>query len=403
MILQAGFGPLFFCFAIQPSSFLAPKSLNVLFYETRVFSFKEIRQAVLKSDIPARDGNPISPVDIQSRKKDHIELALGQNVEYERTTTGFEDYGFEHNAFPELNFEDVDTKSSFLGKQLSFPLIITGMTGGYKEAQRINIELAEVCEEQAIAIGSGSQRQALESDEFIASYSVLRKYAPSVPVIGNIGAAEVALMKDSSAAQKLVDMLEADAFAVHTNPLQEFIQPEGNAQFKGVLAGIEMLVKSLSVPVLVKEVGAGISAASARKLFDVGVRYVDVAGAGGTTWAGLEMLRRKDRIAVSPSFREWGIPTATALIEVCREMPEDAHIIASGGISDGVTIAKAIALGAELAGAARPLLRTLELAGQQALIHMIKGWKNDFQGVLFLTGAQNLEEFRSVPIIRQFH
>ncbi len=335
-----------------------------------------------------------------SRKQEHVELAIGRNATFERTTTGFESYVFEHNALPEIDFEDINPSTAFLGKQLSFPLMVTGMTGGYADAERINGALAEVCEQERIALGAGSQRQALENDEYLASFTILRKNAPSIPLIANIGAAEVAGMKDVSPAKKLTGMIQADALAVHLNPLQEFLQPEGNPHFKGVLEGIERLVRGLSVPVIVKEVGAGISGAVAQRLFDAGVRYIDVAGAGGTSWAGIEMMRRKNALTASPEFREWGIPTTEALIQVHDVQPADASIIASGGIIDGVCIAKALALGAGLCGAARPLLRTLELAGQQALSKQIQEWKNDLRGVLFLTGASTLTEFSAVPIFR---
>jgi isopentenyl-diphosphate delta-isomerase len=209
-------------------------------------------------------------------------------------------------------------------------------------------------------MGVGSQRQAIENAEYHASFSVVRHAAPGIPIIGNIGAAEVARMRDASVVQRLVDLIGADAFAVHLNPLQELLQPEGSTNFRGVLAGIEMLVDQLRIPVIVKEIGAGISAGTARRLLEAGVRIIDVAGAGGTSWAGVEILR-SGTAASSDPFWDWGIPTADAITDIAKlkDASGTMSIIASGGITNGVECAKAIALGADMTAAARPLLQRL--------------------------------------------
>jgi isopentenyl-diphosphate delta-isomerase len=237
-----------------------------------------------------------------SRKQEHVEAVLHQNVLFKRKTAGFEQWDFVHNALPELNFADIDTSITFLGKRLSLPLMISCMTGGYKDAERINRGLAEVCEEKRIAMGVGSQRQAMEDETFHRSFSVAREAAPSIPFVSNIGAAEVAKKPNLTKLRRIIDLIQADALAVHLNPLQELLQPEGSPNFRGVLAGIERLEKSLGVPIIVKEVGAGISADVARRLLNVGVHIIDVAGAGGTSWAGVEILRSNNGSATQKKF-----------------------------------------------------------------------------------------------------
>ena len=338
-----------------------------------------------------------------SRKKDHVDLCVNEQVSFRQKSNGFDRWEFSHNALPELNTEDIDTSVEFLGRTLSYPLLITGMTGGYEEAERINGQLAEAAEDLSLAIGAGSMRQALESETWHESYRILRKNAPTIPILANIGAVEVAAMEDARPARYLIDLIEADALVVHTNPLQEFLQPEGEARFRGVLDGLAMLVRELEIPVILKEVGAGISREAATRAYEVGVRWVDIAGAGGTSWAGVEILRRQDGCEVSPAFWDWGIPTADALEELRVNRPEDMRIIASGGISDGVMIAKALALGADLAGSARPLLTALVNEGVDALRNRLCGWKRDLTGVMFLTGAADIAALRRKPIHKRKH
>ncbi len=337
-----------------------------------------------------------------SRKQQHVALTLTRDVGFRAKTTGFERYEFVHNALPELNYKDISTSTLFLGKLLAAPLMVSCMTGGYRDALKINRRLAEVCEEQGIAMGVGSQRQALEDTQYHRTFSVVREVAPSTPIIGNIGAAEVATMTDADAAQRLVDLVKADAFAVHLNPVQELLQPEGNPNFKGVLKGIELLVKHLPVPVIVKEIGAGISADVARRLLDAGVRYIDVAGAGGTSWAGVETLRRKDR-AVASRFWDWGIPTAEALRAVAslKSPTRPFTLIASGGVASGMDVAKSIALGADLAAAARPLLQALTSGGTAGLRNLIAQWVAELRAVMFLTGSATLAALAQAPVVHR--
>lgn len=333
-----------------------------------------------------------------SRKKDHVDLCVNEQVSFRGKSNGLERWEFVHNALPELDIDDIDPSTEFLGSRLSFPLLVTGMTGGYADAQRINGALAEVCQDLRIAIGAGSMRQALENETFHETYRVLRRNGPDIPVLANIGAVEVAAMRDARPAAYLVDLLQADALVVHANPLQEFLQPEGESRFRGVLDRLAMLVRELDVPVVLKEVGAGISREVAMRAHEVGVRWIDVAGAGGTSWAGVEMLRRAGGCEVSPQFWDWGIPTADALEELRFNRPTDLNLIASGGINDGVMIAKTLALGAQLAGAARPLLTALVDGGIDGLRDRLCGWKRDLLGAMFLTGADSVEQLRRRPI-----
>lgn len=332
-----------------------------------------------------------------SRKQQHVEIVLAKDVAFRAKTSGFERWDLTHAALPELDLDEIDPAATFLGKRLRLPLIVTGMTGGYAGAERINRDLAVVCAERGMAMGVGSQRQAMEDAKFRRSYSVVREAAPGIPVVGNIGAAEVAHLQDVGPIRRLVDLVRADAMAVHLNALQEFLQPEGTPKFAGVLNGIERLVKELGVPVVVKEIGCGISADVMRRLLDVGVRIVDVAGAGGTSWAGVEVLRHAERERDPLSvFWDWGIPTADA-VRQCAALRTDQRpftLIASGGIQNGLDMAKAIVLGADLVGAARLFLQALRAGGRKGLNRLIDGWELQFRGAMFLTGSRTLDDLR---------
>ncbi|TAE29947.1 MAG: type 2 isopentenyl-diphosphate Delta-isomerase [Candidatus Kapaibacterium sp.] len=337
-----------------------------------------------------------------SRKKDHVELCVGERVSFREKTSGFERFDFVHNALPELDFSEISTETTFLGKSIFFPLQISSMTGGYAEAERINRELAEVCESLRLPMGVGSQRQALEKAEFHHTFQAARKHAPSIALTANIGAAELVKPSVRASIARLIDMIHADALTVHLNPLQELMQPEGNPDFRGVLAGIEQIRASLGVPIIAKEVGAGLSEGVARRLLDVGVSVIDVAGAGGTSWAGVELLRAKEGDALAPyqrAFWDWGLPTSECLRRI-RPLKAEKNftLVASGGISSGVEVAKSLALGADMAASARPLLQILMEHGQNALETALLGWQYQVRAVMFLTGAANLRALQSVEL-----
>jgi isopentenyl-diphosphate Delta-isomerase len=340
------------------------------------------------------------------RKRDHVDIVLKNDVTFRFKTTGFESIDFVHNALPECNFSEIDSSVSFLGKKISAPLLVSCMTGGFSRGESINRSLAQTCQELSLAVGVGSQRQMLDDPDKTKSFRIVREHAPGIPVLGNIGAAEVAQLYHHHYTiddfMRLVDVIEADALVVHLNPLQELMQREGNTNFRGVLDGITRLVAGLPCPVIVKEVGAGISADVARRLFDAGVRFIDIAGAGGTSWAGIEMLRRAGGHR-DEAFWDWGIPTYRSLkmvAELRKELPS-LRIIASGGITDGITAAKAIAAGADIVAAARPFLEALMNGGKRNLKKLLGDWIDDIRRVQFLTGARTIDDLKKVPLLER--
>jgi isopentenyl-diphosphate Delta-isomerase len=336
-----------------------------------------------------------------SRKEEHVLSVLTKDVAFRTKTTGLEEWEFAHNALPELDFAEIDISTKFLGRTLALPFMVSCMTGGYNEALRINKNLAELCAAHGMAMGVGSERQALESRTYHRSFSIVREVAPDIPVVGNIGAAEVARMRTPSAALSLVELVGADALAVHLNPLQELLQPEGTPAFRGVLEGITMLARELPVPVIVKEIGAGISGEVARRLLSAGVNHIDVAGAGGTSWAGVEILRRKEQRGAA-LFWDWGIPTADALVEVTalkRGHPA-LHVTASGGIATGLDSAKCFAMGADLVASARPVLKALHTGGMKGAKAFVDAWAMELRAAMFLTGAQSIAALQRTPLRR---
>ena len=297
----------------------------------------------------------------------------------------------------------METGVQFLGRTCRLPFLINSMTGGYREAEEINRGLAEACEATGIALGLGSQRQALENERYHESWRAARSAAPSVPIFGNIGAVEVARGVSSGDIMRLAELVEADGFAVHLNPLQELMQPEGETSFRGVLAGIERLVRELPIPLLVKEVGAGLSADVVRRLIEVGVRHIDISGAGGTSWSGVELLRNDQK---GPSdealFWDWGIPTADALVaarELCDE--SETTLIASGGIGSEREMGVCFPLGASMVAAARPFLARLRSDGVEGLVEEIERWGIYLRKIMFLTGSPNLSSFRGAKLTRR--
>ncbi len=322
----------------------------------------------------------------ESRKKDHVDLVLKKDVQYAKSP-GFERIDFIHNALPECNFNKIDLSCQFLGKRLNYPLLITGMTGGYKDAERINKGLAEAAEKFGLAFGVGSQRAMLENPELKKTYHV-RDVAPNIPLIANIGGVQLkkyGLEKVSS----LVSSIEADALAIHLNPLQEMIQPEGDRDFTGVLAAIAGACKNVGVPVIVKETGAGINQDVALQLKQAGVSYIDISGSGGTSWSKVEYLRK----GFIPGFENWGIPTVAAIIQCRGVLP----LIGSGGVRDGIDAAKCIALGCELAGAAYPFIKSFE-SSVSSLEKLIETWQQQMKTCALLTGSKNYDELRKSKI-----
>jgi len=275
---------------------------------------------------------------------------------------GFEKYQFEHQALPEIDLADVDLKTLFFNHELQSPLLISSMTGGNKETAQINRVLAKVAQHAGIALGVGSQRAGLEDPEKMAYFKV-RDVAPDILLFSNLGAVQLNYSYSVENCQRAVEMIQADALILHLNPLQEALQPEGNTNFKGILKKIEAICKKLTVPVIVKEVGWGISFKVARELASAGVAAIDVAGAGGTSWSEVERFRIKDEIRkrVAEGFKNWGIPTANSILEVKEGAPK-VRIIASGGLTNGIEVAKSIALGASLAGLAARFIKSASIS-----------------------------------------
>lgn len=339
---------------------------------------------------------------ITSRKQEHVDLVVGADVRFRERTTGLEGFELVYNALPEIDAADIDTSTTLMGRALRLPLVVSAMTGGYPEAERINGQLAEACAHLGIGMSVGSMRAALQDDALAATYrSVLASRPPLL--MANVGAVQVAAWHAdgtlSDHVRRLADLIEADAIGVHLNPLQELLQPEGEPRFRGVVQGIAALVQSMERPVVVKEVGAGLSGNVAQRLLDVGVRHLDVAGAGGTSWAGVEILRSDDPTA-NDHLWDVGIPTAECL-QQCRPLCDaaGATLIASGGITTGTQSAVAIALGAHAVGTARPILQALQGGGGvAAVVDLVTTWERHLRQWMFVSGSVDIAHLRAAPL-----
>ena len=335
------------------------------------------------------------------RKSDHLRILLKENVRFRNLTTGLERYRFVHQALPEINRDEVDLSTTLLGKELSVPLIISSMTGGTEEAETINKNLALAAQIHGLGMGVGSQRAALEEPNLSDTYQV-RAVAPDILLFANLGAVQLNYGYSIEHCQRAVEMIEADGLILHLNPLQEALQPEGNTDFSGLLARIEKVCHGLSVPVIAKEVGWGISEEAARRLADSGVAAIDVAGAGGTSWSEVEMHRADNEISrcIAASFADWGIPTAESIQMVRRGAP-GVTLIASGGIRTGVEAAKAIALGADAVALAAPFLQPATVS-PEAVGEKVRELLEELRTAMFCVGAKNLQELKSVPLLKRF-
>lgn len=328
----------------------------------------------------------------RKRKGEHLRLALDESVQLEHAH--FDDYRLRHRALPEIDFGAVDTTTEFLGRELRAPLLISCMTGGAEEAERINRNLAVAAESCGVAMGVGSQRAAVEDPLLERTFEV-RERAPSVPVLANLGVVQLNCGYGVEECRRAVEMVDADALVLHLNPLQEAIQPEGDRDFGELLPRIAEVVDGLDVPVAAKEIGCGISGSVARELAEVGVGIVDVAGLGGTSWARIEARRARDA-PLGDLFADWGIPTPRAIREAAEV--DGLTVIGSGGLRSGLDVAKSLALGADLAGMASPFLEPATESAER-VVQTIERIVRELRIAMFCTGSRDTEEMREVELL----
>jgi len=335
---------------------------------------------------------------IETRKSDHININLEQDVR-SGLSTGLERYHFVHNALPELDLHAIDTSLTLFGKKLAAPILVSSMTGGTEQAREINQRLAEVAEQFNIAMGVGSQRAALENPQFISTYSIARKVAPNILLFANLGAVQLNYGFGLDECRRAVDMLQADALFLHLNPLQEAVQAGGDTNFAGLARKITSVCEKIGVPVIAKEVGWGISPQTAKVLVECGVSAIDVAGAGGTSWSQVEMYRAPDEFTrkLAATFINWGIPTATSIINVKNVAP-GMTIFASGGLKDGMDIAKCIALGATIGGFAGQFLKAAAISTNQ-IAELVKLTEKQILVSMFGAGAADLNSLRHIELL----
>lgn len=341
------------------------------------------------------------PSQAEERKSDHIQICLEENVQAQRATTGFEDVFFVHKALPEIERDKIDLSTVIFNHKFSAPIIVGAMTGGAAKAMKINAAIAEAVEELGLGMGVGSQRAAIENPKLEGTFSIARNKAAEAFLIANIGGPQLVRGYGVKEAMKAVEMMDADALAIHLNPLQETVQPEGETNYVGVVEKIGRIVEALDVPVIVKETGAGIAAEEAKTLQKVGVAGIDVAGAGGTSWAAVEYHRAKRikdefRQRLGKIFWDWGIPTAVSIVEVVQSV--NLPVVASGGVRSGTDVAKALALGASSVGMASPFLRPAS-TNSNKVKELLQFVIDEFRNTMFLVGAESVKKLKRVPVV----
>ncbi len=338
----------------------------------------------------------------ERRKADHIRINLEEDVTFKQLTTGLERYFFMHQALPELDLAQVDTSCMLFGKTLQRPLLISSMTGGTDKARSINRTLAAAAQQTGMAMGLGSMRAAIEDPDLEKTYRV-RDVAPDILLFANLGAVQLNYGYGLVQCQRAVDMIEADALILHFNVLQEAVQPEGDGNFTGLYQKVEAICRQLPVPVIAKEVGWGLAKETARRLADAGVAAIDVAGAGGTSWSQVEMYRAPTarHARVAGAFIDWGIPTAVS-IQYCHQAAPHLPIFASGGIKNGIDVAKSIALGASIAGLAGDFLRAADQGGVEAVVELAETITDELRVAMFVAGAANMSTLAQLPLHTTF-
>ncbi|MBU5594737.1 type 2 isopentenyl-diphosphate Delta-isomerase [Amphibacillus sp. MSJ-3] len=336
---------------------------------------------------------------INKRKAEHITLCLTDQVMGEGITSGMESVRLIHNALPEIDFNKISLSTTFFGQEMATPFLISSMTGGSEEATKINRNLAIAAQERGWVFALGSTRALLENDAYNDSFQV-RKYAPTTPIIANLGAVQLNYGFSIEQCQKIIDLTEASALVLHLNTIQEVIQTNGDTNFEKLLPKIEQLAKTLDVPLGIKEVGWGIDGKSAQRLANVGIQFIDVAGAGGTSWSQVEKLRSNDPIRkqAAEAFVDWGISTVESLVTV-RKIVDDTAVFASGGMKTGVDAAKAIALGADFVGFARSLLQDA-IESADAVIEVLATRELELQMAMFGLGIATIEDLKQTDRVK---
>ena len=343
----------------------------------------------------------------KSRKLDHIRITIDSDVEHPGKTTLLEHVELVHRALPETALSSIDTSVEFLGKQLGMPLMVTGITGGHPAAARINCVVARAAARLGIAMGVGSQRAAIEDPSLEQTFRIARECAREeggdIVLVANLGAAQLVAGYSIEHVRKAIEMIDADAVAIHVNAAQEVFQPEGDVDFRDAIDLVAEIARELDKPVIVKETGHGLGYEVVYALRSRGIRLFDVSGAGGTSWVRVEYFRAKIRglqglAEAAETFSSWGIPTAQAVVETRWAAP-DSCIIASGGIRTGLDVAKVIALGADIAGLALPIMRAYTVADLDGVVGLIERIGMELRAALFLAGADSLAEARRLPLI----
>ncbi|MGB8001815.1 MAG: type 2 isopentenyl-diphosphate Delta-isomerase [Anaerobacillus sp.] len=337
----------------------------------------------------------------ERRKNEHIDICLNEDVEAGGLTTGLERYRFKHNPLPEIDYGEVDISTNFLQKKLRTPFLISSMTGGTERAWEINKRLAKAAEANGWALGVGSMRAAIQESRSSYSFDV-RKHAPTIPVLANIGAVQLNYGFTVEECKRAIDLIQADALILHLNPLQEVFQPEGDTNFSDLLFNIREVARAIPVPLGIKEVGMGIDAKSAQRLLAAGASFIDVAGAGGTSWIRVESYRSHQsmRQQAAEAFQDWGNPTADCILDVRKQHP-DVPMIASGGLKNGVDAAKSIALGADVAGFGRALLESAVDDSEEALSDQLKRIEFELRTAMFGIGASSINRLKYNSALRK--
>ena len=337
----------------------------------------------------------------ENRKADHIRICLSENSQARETATGFKDVSLVHRALPEIDKQKISLSTTVFGHKFAAPIIVGAITGGTAEATRINAAIAEAVETLHLGMGVGSQRAAIENAKLEKTFAVARKKAPTAFLVANVGGIQLVHGYGLKEVKKAIEIIDADAVAIHLNPLQEAVQPEGQTSFKGVLEKIGEIASAVDKPVIVKETGSGISAEDAKKLEAAGVKGIDVSGAGGTSFAAVEYYRAKGKENsvqrfLGDAFWDWGTPTVASLIETTQTVK--IPVIASGGVRSGADMAKALALGASLASLSQPVLQAA-VKGAKDTESALAFLMEELRNVMFLVGAGKVEQLAKVPVV----